>query len=333
MRNCVYFVVMLHLIKTLRMNKWLTLILFLITSSFVGICQVSITGIVIAKDDNLEIPGVKVTEKGTDNETVTDINGKFSIIVFSPDAILVFAFVGMVEKEFMLKGQNNIKVQMKSDCMKDIFDHQHIGLLAISGVLNTPIGGQLEFSFPAFFRSTTLKTALSYQTNLNENEFLNSEIELDHIIFECDYEMDLKWYYRQGSFVNDFNFKAYSFESVLMFDFLNPFYIYSPGLIVGYGELSYQKFGLSNRQTFNGPVLGLRAELGRLYGSEIFAKVGIFEKMIEYQSQFRFDYRKIAAFIKFYKLDSYTELSLGFGLNMTYSRKDKENKRSITRGL
>lgn len=306
---------------TLRMNKRWTLILFLLTSSFIGICQVSITGIVIAKEDNLEIPGVRVTEKGTENETVTDMTGAFSIIVSSPDAILVFAFIGMVEKEVKLKGQNNIKVLMKSDCIKDLFDHQHIGLLANSGVLNNPIGGQFEFSFPAFFKSTTLKTALSYQTNTKENEFLNSEVELDHIIFECDYEMDLKWYYRQVSYDKDFKANVYSFESVLMFDFLNPIYIYSPGLIVGYGGLSYQEFGFSNKQVFNGPVLGLRAELGRLYGSEIYAKVGIFKDMIEYQSQFRFDYRKMAVFIKFYKLDSYTELSVGIGLNMTYKLK------------
>ncbi len=303
------------------MNKKLTLILFFLTSSFIGICQISISGIVLAKEDKLEIPGVRVTEKGTENETVTDMNGTFSIIVSNPDAILVFAFIGMVEKEFKLKGQNNIKVLMKSDCIKDLFDHQHIGLLANSGLLNTPIGGQFEFSFPAFFRATTLKTALSYQTNFKENEFLNSEVELDHIIFECDYEMDLKWHYRRVSYDKDFNANTYSFESVLMFDFLNPIYIYSPGLIVGYGELSYQEFGFSNKQVFNGPVLGLRAELGKLYGSEISAKVGLFKDMIEYQGLFRFGYRKIAAFFKFYKLNSYTELSVGFGMNMSYRLK------------
>lgn len=303
------------------MNKRLTLILFFLTSSFIGICQISISGIVLAKEDNLEIPGVRVTEKGTENETVTDMSGTFSIIVSNPDAILVFAFIGMVEEEFKLKGQNNIKVLMKSDCIKDLFDHQHIGLFANSGLLNTPIGGQFEFSFPAFLRSTTLKTALSYQTNFKENEFLNSEVELDHIIFECDYEMDLKWHYRKVSYDKDFKANAYSFESVLMFDFLNPIYIYSPGLIVGYGELSYQEFGFSNKQVFNGPLLGLRAELGKLYGSEISAKAGLFKEMIEYQCQFRFDYRKIAAFIKFYKLESYTELSVGFGMNMTYRLK------------
>ena len=301
--------------------KRLILILFLLTSSFVGICQKSITGIVVAKEDNIEIPGVRVTEKDTENETVTDLNGKFSLTVSNPNAILVFSFVGMVEKEVKLKGQNDITVLMKSDCIKDLFDHQNISLLASSGVIHTPIGGQFEFSFPAFFKSTTLKTALSYQTNLKENEFLNYEVEFDHVIFECDYEMDLKWHYRQVSFDNDFKSTTYSFESVFMFGFLNPIYVYDLGLIAGYGEVSYKEFGLSKNQVINGPVIGLRANLGRLYNSEVYGKVGIFKDMLEYQGQFRFDYRKIAAFIKFYKLETYTELSVGFGMNIGYRLK------------
>ena len=303
------------------MNKSLIFILILLSRSFILLGQENITGIVICKEDNMELPGVLVTEKGTDNKTVTGMNGEFSLTVSGPNAILVFLFMGMVPKEVKLNGQSEITVAMKQDCIKDIFDHQYIGLLANSGVVNTPIGGQFEFSFPAFFKSTTLKTAISYQTNLSENEFLYSEVEFDHVIFECDFEMDLKWYYRKVSFNNDFKSTAYSFESVLMFDFLNPISIYGPGLIVGYGELTYNELGLSESQVFNGPVLGLRANLGRLYNSEVYAKVGIFKDMLEYQGQFRFDYRKIAAFIKFYKLESYTELSVGFGMNIGYRLK------------
>jgi hypothetical protein len=300
------------------MNKRLTLILFLLTSSFIGMCQVSITGIVIGKEDNLEIPGVRVTEKGTVNEKVTDMKGKFSIIVSNPDAILVFAFVGMVEKEFKLKGQNDIYVLMKTDCIKDLFDHQHIGLLANSGVLNTPIGGQFEFSFPAFLKSTTLKTALSYQTNLNENEFVNSEVELDHVIFECDYEMDLKWYYRQVSYDNDFKSTAYSFETNLIFSALNFRNVYNVGLIAGYSELTFQNIGVNNRKVSSGPVLGIVADLGKPFYSNVYGKISVYKDMLEYQGKIRFDYRKIAAFIKFYKLESYTELSIGFGMNIDY---------------
>jgi len=300
------------------MNKKLTLILILLTNSMIGICQFNITGIVIGKEDDLEIPGVIVIEKGTVNGTVTDINGQFSLKVSNPNSILVFSFVGMVEKAFKLKGQNDIVVIMKADCMMDSFDHQYIGFLANSGLVNTPIGGQFEFSFPAFFRSTTLKTAISYQTNLKENEFLNSEVEFDHVIFECDYQMDLKWYYRQVSFDNDFNSTAYSLETNLIFSDLNFSNVYNVGLIAGYSELTFQNIGINNRKVLSGSVIGIVADLGKPFYSNVYGKVSVYKNMLEYQSKIRFDYRKIAAFIKFYKLESYTELSIGIGLNTCY---------------
>ncbi len=184
--------------------------------------------------------------------------------------------------------------------------------------MNTPIGGQFEFSFPAFFRSTTLKTAISYQTNLKENEFLNSEVEFDHVIFECDYQMDLKWYYRQVSLDKDFNSTTYSFETNLIFSALNFRNVYNVGLIAGYSELTFQNIGVNNRKVSSGPVIGIVADLGKPFYSNVYGKVSVYKNMLEYQSKIRFDYRKIAAFIKFYKLDSYTELSIGVGLNTCY---------------
>lgn len=78
------------------MNKRLTLILFLLTSSFIGVCQVTITGIVLDKDDNLEIPGVSIVEKGTENATISDMDGKFSIRCSLPrkkDSLKLAAFI------------------------------------------------------------------------------------------------------------------------------------------------------------------------------------------------------------------------------------------------
>lgn len=303
---------------TSAMNKRLLLILFLLTNVLNVWSQIEISGTVICKDENVEISGVSIVEKGTQNKTVTSIDGKFSLTVSNPNAVLVFSFVGMVPKEYKLKGQEEITVFMKADCLMDSFDHQYIGLLANSGVVNTPIGGQFEFSFPAFFMSTTLKTAISYQSNLKENEFLNSEIEFDHIIFKCDFQMDLKWYYRKVSFDNDFNSTSYSLETNLIFNALNFMNAYNVGLISGYSELTFQNIGVNNRKVSSGPVIGLVADLGKPFYSNVYGKVSVYRDMIEYQGKIRFDYRIIGAFIKFYKLDSYTELSLGVGLNTGY---------------
>src|SRR5690606_35395905 len=48
----------------------------------------------VRDENNTTFPGVNVLVKGTTTGTSTDINGAYSLDVVSPDAILVFSFVG-----------------------------------------------------------------------------------------------------------------------------------------------------------------------------------------------------------------------------------------------
>jgi TonB-linked SusC/RagA family outer membrane protein len=58
------------------------------------------------------LPGVTVVEKGTTNGTVTDMDGRFSLLV-NQSATLLFSFVGMENVEVEVAGQRVIDVQMK----------------------------------------------------------------------------------------------------------------------------------------------------------------------------------------------------------------------------
>ncbi|NOU58516.1 carboxypeptidase-like regulatory domain-containing protein [Marinifilum caeruleilacunae] len=300
------------------MTKKLLLILIILFASSIAFAQVEIKGKVILKEENAELPGVSIIEKGTDNSTTTDLDGNFTISVSKPDAILIFSFVGIRTKEVKLKNETELLVFLKSDCLMDTFDHQYIGILASSGAVHTPFGGQFELSFPPFFYSTTLKTAINYQTNKRDNEFLNSQIEFDHVIFECDFQMDLKWYYRKVTFENEFNATAYSLESHFLLDVLNFDSFYNVGFITGYGELSFRPIEADRKEVLSGPVIGVVADIGKPLYSNVFAKAAIYKDMVEYQAQIRFDYKKLAAFVNFYRLNSFTEVSLGFGINTGY---------------
>lgn len=57
-----------------------------------------ITGKVTSADEGTPIPGVSVAVKGTTTGTITDPDGRFSLIV-PQDEVLVFSFVGMKTKE------------------------------------------------------------------------------------------------------------------------------------------------------------------------------------------------------------------------------------------
>ncbi|MFD2036308.1 SusC/RagA family TonB-linked outer membrane protein [Belliella marina] len=70
---------------------------------------------VITDDMGAKIPGVTIMEKGTDNGTVTDIDGNYQITVNSSTSILVFSFMGMRQVEREVGDQTTLDVQMQGD--------------------------------------------------------------------------------------------------------------------------------------------------------------------------------------------------------------------------
>jgi len=78
----------------------------------VSIATIQITGTVVSSDDNIPIPGVNIFEKGTQNGTITDFDGKFTIEVSSPDAILVFSYIGFDKQEVQVSGKQVISIQL-----------------------------------------------------------------------------------------------------------------------------------------------------------------------------------------------------------------------------
>ena len=77
-----------------------------------------LTGTVKSASDNQPIPGVSVYEKGTQNGTITDINGKYSIQVENPQATLVFSYIGFVTMEIPVQGKTVIDVTMNVQAME-----------------------------------------------------------------------------------------------------------------------------------------------------------------------------------------------------------------------
>lgn len=72
-------------------------------------CQ-EVSGLV-TDNSGTPLPGVNVYEKGTDNGTTTDFDGKYSLEV-DPQGTLVFSFVGFEEKEVAIDGRSQVDVTM-----------------------------------------------------------------------------------------------------------------------------------------------------------------------------------------------------------------------------
>ena len=94
--------------------KKLILFVNLILLSATSFAQVNITGKVTLPDDSPAI-GAAITEKGTNNGTVTDVEGEFSLSISSSDGILIISYLGMKSIEVPVAGQNRIISKFTDD--------------------------------------------------------------------------------------------------------------------------------------------------------------------------------------------------------------------------
>ena len=101
------------------MRKTITLFLSLFVLSLAALAQErTVTGKVISSADKLGIPGVSVVEPGTTNGAVTDIDGKYSIMVKSTTTQLRFSGTGLVTQTLNIPASNSLDVTMSQDVQK-----------------------------------------------------------------------------------------------------------------------------------------------------------------------------------------------------------------------
>lgn len=81
-----------------------------------SIQQTSIDGIVTDKNGE-PLPGVSVVEKGTNNGTTTDFDGKYSFEVSDSDAILIFSYIGMQTREVGVNDNTKLDISLKEDLL------------------------------------------------------------------------------------------------------------------------------------------------------------------------------------------------------------------------
>lgn len=108
--------VMQNLFGSLNVNYKIMENNLIVISSEESQQQKSVTGIV-TDEDGQPLPGVTVLEKGTNNGTVTNAQGNYTLNNISEDAILVFSFVGMVSKEISVGNQSNINATLEVDAI------------------------------------------------------------------------------------------------------------------------------------------------------------------------------------------------------------------------
>jgi Ca-activated chloride channel homolog len=128
-------------------------IILLSAGRFADVKELRVTGTIFNADDGMPLPGVNIIEKKTSNGVVSDVDGKYEIVVKSSSSVLVFSAVGFTKAEIMVGTQSVIDVQMQLD-MTSLQEVVVIGYAAqhkrdVSGSVTKVSGGRRENKAPS----------------------------------------------------------------------------------------------------------------------------------------------------------------------------------------
>lgn len=91
------------------------LLALLLNVSFAFAQSHKITGRVLDGETGTGLPGVTIVEKNTTNGTTTDVDGKFSLTISSPNAIVVASFIGYTKQEIPVNQLNSINITLEPE--------------------------------------------------------------------------------------------------------------------------------------------------------------------------------------------------------------------------
>ena len=115
------------------------IILLLLTSALTAQNSRLISG-TVAADDRTPLEGVTVSEKGTSQKVTTSDDGKFTITVSGANPILVFSYVGYLEKEIAVNGQTSLSVELS----RDIESFEDVVVIGYGTVKKSDITGSIS---------------------------------------------------------------------------------------------------------------------------------------------------------------------------------------------
>lgn len=98
----------------MRKKITLLLVVILVSAGTLWAQNMSINGVVVDKNTGETLIGASVTQKGSQNGTITNVDGAFSISV-PVGSTLVFSYIGYVGQEVVVKSENKLRIQLNPD--------------------------------------------------------------------------------------------------------------------------------------------------------------------------------------------------------------------------
>lgn len=173
-------------------------------SKRLSIGQKKIHGKVFSAEDNMPLPGVNVTVKGTTTGTVTDIQGNYQLTSQSDTPTLVYTFIGLKTEEVKAGNQSELNVTLESDAAQ--LSEVVVTGYSASGTnsnqnpiikLAEPIGGRKAYDqylknslrYPQQALENKIKGKVTIQFTVKANGVLSDFNVLKGLGYGCDEEV------------------------------------------------------------------------------------------------------------------------------------------------
>lgn len=242
------------------MKLFASVLLLTIAVSAFG--QITVTGVVTAEGEIGGLPGVNVVEAGSNNGTVTDVDGRFSLQCKTSNPKIEFSFVGY-KTVAVVAGTEPLSIMLELD--HEMLDQPsmmyspplYTEFGVNSGVIHTPFGINIRNSMPVIRRthSLTAITSATYRINKGDNSFFDVRLHLDNIIRRRYDRLDLLNFGIQGAY-NKRNIvdggHQWKVEEVNITPVLN---INRIAFCVGYGRQSFNN--IETLKSNQGYIFGL----------------------------------------------------------------------------
>ena len=138
-------------------------------------------------------------------------------------------------------------------------------------------------------------------------------MELSHFISNCNFDLDFRWRNQNIWFENQLKIKTHSFETDLNFSNIK--------LIVGYSHLDFNCPETTASEFSSGVLIGFGTRFNLpLYPTAIM-KVSLYKNKIQYHALVQGGYKRFLCFLKYDKLNSFNEFSIGIGSDIGYRLK------------
>lgn len=99
----------------MEMKRLQILFFCLLSLPLASIAQMKVTGTVVDANSNDPLIGVTILEAQTDQGTLTDLDGKFSISLTTGDPTLIFRYTGYKTMEIKVEGREILEVRMTEE--------------------------------------------------------------------------------------------------------------------------------------------------------------------------------------------------------------------------